>query len=571
MLNINKDEVKLILGRDYEDVKEFFYNVITFDCSYKVLVTRRSYVLFKIFESIILSELEENPPSIYRGMILNTHSLHLLPKEGNAKVLIIDDILVNGRTFSKVIDEIIKISPKLDLSIWCLRGNSDAQFLYLIKDKIQRVSYVASYEWKRFSDKLTDVIISSNIGYISWVNSYRLLGLDRENILKCSKKNNFIFIEEEVSVNNPEVWANRKIEKIRRVFSTIIWTKHLIPHEIESKYKISSCVRLYKKENDDSFVVIPYVFLPSMASSSCYSYCVNLLNSLGLQVDYFFVENEGDQTLFLTLFYKWTIKTVSDWLIYKFIKLFPDLRESQIQSYFVCNESYYLKKNENDFSFSVPKFDVLSFGKNNVLIDPEIKHCKKHLQEYCNSQSSFSVSFDNYLAFMRNEDEKRAREGEQRRYKGFRLEDLTDIIEKDIYEATDIFSIIINYWDNGKIAYTVDTWTVDNHQYIGGLIRHGEQAFRSLYAANKDIYELFFVFFLKQRPARKEHFISFAKYCDNRFNGVFKGKRFLNFAVELDEYNFFSDFMSITPDSIDAESKISNPESVVDDYILTMT
>ena len=188
MLNINKDEVKLILGRDYEDVKEFFYNVITFDCSYKVLVTRRSYVLFKIFESIILSELEENPPSIYRGMILNTHSLHLLPKEGNAKVLIIDDILVNGRTFSKVIDEIIKISPKLDLSIWCLRGNSDAQFLYLIKDKIQRVSYVASYEWKRFSDKLTDVIISSNIGYISWVNSYRLLGLDRENILKCSKK-----------------------------------------------------------------------------------------------------------------------------------------------------------------------------------------------------------------------------------------------------------------------------------------------------------------------------------------------------------------------------------------------
>ena len=82
---------------------------------------------------------------------------------------------------------------------------------------------------------------------------------------------------------------------------------------------------------------------------------------------------------------------------------------------------------------------------------------------------------------------------------------------------------------------------------------------------------MFFVFFLKQRPARKEHFISFAKYCDNRFNGVFKGKRFLNFAVELDEYNIFSDFMSITPDSIDAESKISNPESVVDDYILTMT
>ena len=45
------DNIKDVLGNYYDDIKDFFYNVSVSNFDYKILITRRSYVLYKIFET----------------------------------------------------------------------------------------------------------------------------------------------------------------------------------------------------------------------------------------------------------------------------------------------------------------------------------------------------------------------------------------------------------------------------------------------------------------------------------------------------------------------------------------
>ena len=75
-MKIDVTMVKSILDDQYDAVKEFFEKVLTIECSQKILLTRRSYVLYKIFKTILEDEYAQKGKSLnVKGTFYNTHSL----------------------------------------------------------------------------------------------------------------------------------------------------------------------------------------------------------------------------------------------------------------------------------------------------------------------------------------------------------------------------------------------------------------------------------------------------------------------------------------------------------------
>ena len=119
----------------------------------KVLITRRSYVLYKIFYMIfsLSAEDEKFQKDLKEGAqcVYTSHSLPLLlGKNENRAVLIVDDIIVNGRTILNVIKKFSGKNPNLKINVWCLRCNIEAAFLPELKPFLKHVIYVSPYEWE---------------------------------------------------------------------------------------------------------------------------------------------------------------------------------------------------------------------------------------------------------------------------------------------------------------------------------------------------------------------------------------------------------------------------------------
>lgn len=92
----------------YSEIKKFYMEFILAKDVDKVLITRRSYVLYKIFYMIfsLSAEDEKFQKDLKEGAqcVYTSHSLPLLlGKNENRAVLIVDDIIVNGRTILNVI------------------------------------------------------------------------------------------------------------------------------------------------------------------------------------------------------------------------------------------------------------------------------------------------------------------------------------------------------------------------------------------------------------------------------------------------------------------------------------
>lgn len=89
----------------YEEIKSFYNFVLDEykgnEYDFIILTTRRSYVLFKIFGKIRNEAVESNT------VIVNNHSLDFFESSfwKNKSVLIVDDILINGRAVQSIVQK----------------------------------------------------------------------------------------------------------------------------------------------------------------------------------------------------------------------------------------------------------------------------------------------------------------------------------------------------------------------------------------------------------------------------------------------------------------------------------
>ncbi len=150
--------LQILLQEEYDRIKSIFYEIcISKDFQYKVLVTRRAYLLYKIFESIFLLCPETRPDSNMefhiQGEICNSHSLDsisLSKISSEDHCLIFDDIIVHGRAIENTVEKMEKVDIDImNISIWCLLENQDANCLSdKIKDKIAAYKICDEKTWK---------------------------------------------------------------------------------------------------------------------------------------------------------------------------------------------------------------------------------------------------------------------------------------------------------------------------------------------------------------------------------------------------------------------------------------
>ena len=566
MIEINTSLVTAILDEFYDEVKKFFYEVIESKCPNKILVTRRSYILYKIFEKIYKEEHADNGEEILGNTrIYNTHSISLI-NATDENVLIIDDIIVNGRTMMGIVKKLNdKNIPKSKISIWCLRCNSKAKFLESIKPFFKHVIYVTQYEWKRFSDKLTDVVISSNIGYVSFVDSYKIDGLslaefDSED-RKCGEGYNCLTVVAGLHINN-DIEMN---DKSNNICSKIIWGD-LLKKWIVDEYKIKACIRIYQKANDTSLLVIPFVFLPSVDAKSVETYCSSLLNELGLEYPETFNEICDEENSIL--FYKWTINKISEFILAQYIKKYYTHKKLVCQKYLVCDESYLGYNHKQMCKYS----NQTKVNLEKIICDKwsneEIAFCKRTLSDLLiKNSNNFEVSYKRYIDDMRKIDDDRANDNINNRYQGIRISDILDLIGE--FSEEEIISFIINTCDSGENAYLIECANdeTSGQKIVAGFLRHGEQAFREYYMIHREVYEVFYQFFLQKRTTNLNEFMELARYFDKKY----ACNKFTSFVIGINKENYISDLMAVTPNSLHAKCIVLDPEVEVRDYIYRKT
>lgn len=202
LIQQTEKRLKAILGdKFYEEIKEFFRQFILASNVDKLLITRRAYILYKIFYKIIsISEAQDDKKAkdaiATRGdcstCVYTTHSIPLLlGKSEKRPLLIVDDVIVNGRTIVQVTHKFQNVDKDWKIYLWCLRCNEEAAFVQEIQPYLKHVFFVTPYEWEIISDRLTDAVIMANIGYVSFLNTYWVSDNGYEKIFEYLSSNQY--------------------------------------------------------------------------------------------------------------------------------------------------------------------------------------------------------------------------------------------------------------------------------------------------------------------------------------------------------------------------------------------
>lgn len=521
-----------ILGEDYEETKTFFYNVITVKCPYKVFLTRRAFVLYKLFQTVFGNEIEAY------GKMYNTHSLPLLKNTEQGKILIVDDIIVHGRTMTRIVDKLQEWNiDKTRIVLWCIRCNSKACNLEKLKPFLKHVIYVMPEQWEKFSDTLTKSIVASNVGYISFVDSYRVEDIDFSNISTWANQLNL-----QVLSNTAEHFTRYAIE------SKILWG-NFSRKDIVDKYNITPCIRIYKMGEEE--LLIPYVFMPSLCVDKVYLFCRSLLKDFGIN-EYPAIFDNQDPDI-LALFYKWTTNKISFAFLESFVKEYElnFERKLNICKEFECSESYAFEcECVDNTSMEYSKVDLEGELSTNVASDKCLQLMSRLLSQLKCIQD-FPEIFSEYISSMRSMDNELAKNGDDRLL-GIQVSDILALIKHKLkLEETSeiqnvVMSIIIGAWDCGRCAYVIEAIkTTDGENIASCLIRHGEQSFTAYYSRHKGVFNVFYEFFEQTHEIREKQLVAFAKYFDR----VFDKTGFSQFVKNLDLETYYADMKTVSPDN----------------------
>lgn len=241
-----------ILGNYYDELYDFFGDLISAEYDIKVLIARRCLVLFQLFLQIFAAE--NSNQQIYGKICSDRYVLGNYEELNGKSVLLVDDILIHGRKIYEVFQEIEKNMDKaaggsVDIRVYML---TDSQKCVPdeIMDKIQFTDYATEWEWKTLSDGIVSTIFATNIPYTSFVGAYFTRNIQKlyrnsknVQILKNTGKS-----QEKVGCETEVLFSSQRRLRLFEIFSHI------------------ECVRVYKGKCEDNSMVIPYIFTKALKS-----------------------------------------------------------------------------------------------------------------------------------------------------------------------------------------------------------------------------------------------------------------------------------------------------------------
>lgn len=588
----------------YEIMDEFFYHLrVTAPKghNYIIALTRRAYLLYKIFERIYDQSEHENEVTNSAStqqdkqdkvILCNTHSLAMLDFEHDDRVLVFDDIIVQGSSMLAAVNDVKdkfkkKCEKEPEIDIWCLFCNSQAAFLEEInkltnsegKSILKIVRYVNPIEWKEFSDKMTEVVATSSIGYASYVKTFEI-----------SKE---IYSHYHDLVNEDEI----KKDKFGNEFF-VLWDCGNDLTGLRDQYNIFPCIRFYKKEKIGSYLAIPYVFLPSLHQDKVEKYCKALLNKFKISLPTLPEKSsDSDKYKKKVFIYKWTVAAVSQ-MVLRICLNVDQLKKCQES--LDCQESFggvikNDKKGEitkQNASYSLPEFKKEHYNYTDNNVDRDIHECIAHDCKDTNIKmgqkifgeavessgrivENFEDIYNDYTTKINKENTTKTKEAavsstEPPMYR-IRIEDMFEKMgisqnTQNIQDIQKILEVIIASWDVGSNTYNIVS-TEDG--IIAGVIRHGEQSYRTHYERFSDEYPFFYEYFCQTDRFRIKDIQKFAEDFQQYFQRHFRNKtvRFMDFVKNLNEEEYFSDLLAIG--ELDCSSGYGEPARHVENYVMS--
>lgn len=496
----NKELLRQLFIKDQNDEKyceqifEALYNYYkafysSKDYSIKIMITRRSYVLFKIFSRCF--EKSNKRINKYGDFYTNNYISQLTKDQIESnKIIIIDDIIINGRTAGAAYNQLIKICNKnvstLDnafISAFLL--NREGRCLEQIKSCFileDRVATTNEFGWREISDLLNTFIARVNIGYVSYIDTYYLPEFD-ETLLIDSKYNFSNYLPQ-----SNVLFYNNNVKSYICFPTEDVYYGHKDFFALLKKLNIVPCYRLYQCHGFWTFV--PFAFLPSICKDDFFEYfcCIidNLYDEEG-KLDAIKKKalkdcNSNEKYVF---WYEWLTFILSKSLANIFFQEYNFSNEGQHFINLDCVENfkdYYvhsicLKKEMilPDRSYSYCECDIK---------DTEEKECVelfRNLYSKANNRCNDFV-FSQYLFQTRNFGQKRALNQEERLH-GIRVDDVKYIANIPI---KNIIKEFINCWDCGEGSGSPKIFG-DNKEFICTSIINGEQVYRYPFDINPQV------------------------------------------------------------------------------------
>lgn len=560
----------------YSEIKKFYMEFILAKDVDKVLITRRSYVLYKIFYMIfsLSAEDEKFQKDLKEGAqcVYTSHSLPLLlGKNENRAVLIVDDIIVNGRTILNVIKKFSGKNPNLKINVWCLRCNIEAAFLPELKPFLKHVIYVSPYEWEIVSDRLNDAVVMSNVGYVSFLKTY-WLSEDLYNKLLKHLVN---------AAGDTDKIAHKK-EKIEThsqgnegVFSLECDYFFLEKCRYNSDYR--AAIRLYK--GNASYLAIPYVFLPRLTSEELLSLCRNKQNK---ECGYY---NKDVKEIVRYFSQYWTAQDIEDCpdvgvFAYQAAVCFlsgvtfheivndlnlmdsSDCMSENIKICFDSQESFSTQENREKCLENL-RNELCSREKAIYLERPtkeeqnclkEIAYCQDVLASSCSKNDSFFDSMKKYVTTLRKKDDLRAKNQKSRLY-GISVDNIvewftTQRTSRHLNDSAEYYLGLLYLWDSGLAACVIlPSWDPQKKALVfSEFNRHGEQAFRALYSMYPNEYSLLRRFAEITDAYAESEIYPFSLYCANSLPSL----NIIDFLKQVEFQTFFADCLAVSPKSVGA-------------------
>lgn len=246
-------KAKEALGGQYAgSVIRFFENLMSSDFDYIVLLSRRCFVLYRIFSRLLG---EAGKPAGSQPRIITDKAVALLsPSEElrGATCLIVDDILIHGRAVSRVYDALENIFGQLRVyvcgkSMDCYKGLPEETAEKLVAHTFSERIETAS-SWKLLSERLVSLIHLYDEPYTSFLMSMRAYRSPDVAAFASKLKAGVPGWEQHQCYHDQEEAAD-----------SVVLFEGQIPGFF-SKYCEQACVRVYCRPHTGSLCITPTAF-----------------------------------------------------------------------------------------------------------------------------------------------------------------------------------------------------------------------------------------------------------------------------------------------------------------------
>lgn len=164
----------------FSDISDFIATLYLMEYDVLILMARKFYNLFCVFH-------EENCRKYKRlgipyqnsGKIVTHRALPLIRSDiitqKYKKIVVADDIIIHGRSIRQVYDELIAISPEVEVRLMSYaRNDKDTRIYKDILSKINSRYLIAEYERRALSNEIVNTFYIAGRPYISYVPYFTL-------------------------------------------------------------------------------------------------------------------------------------------------------------------------------------------------------------------------------------------------------------------------------------------------------------------------------------------------------------------------------------------------------------